>query len=380
MMYWATDNDIVGGIWRANLDGSGQTPLIQGHQGGARGIALDLAGGQIYWTDGSNQILRANLDGTSQTTLVNDQGHPVFIALDLLGGKMYWGDVNSNEIQRANLDGSGQEILVRNLMLPGGIALDVANGQMYWIDNQGVQQHGQDIRRANLDGSGQTILLNRLSLPRGIALDLRVPLLSRFQITAAPTAVAGTPFDVTVTALDSSGNLDSSYQGTVSFSSTDPYPGVLPATYTFTTSDQGSHTFSGGVTLFTAGTQTLAAQDTATSALTGSATVTVVAASASQFLVTGPAAAVSGTAFDVRLVALDPYGNVDMNYAGTMTWTSSDTDPGVVLPPNYTFQPTDNGMVTFSGGVTLITLGNQTLTAADTVSGISGSASVTVGP
>jgi hypothetical protein len=124
----------------------------------------------------------------------------------------------------------------------------------------------------------------------------------------------------------------------------------------------------------------LTVQDTADSSLKGSATVAVVAAPASQLLSTAPANVVSGTPFDVILTALDPYANVDMNYSGTVTWTSSDTDPGVLLPANYTFQPTDNGRVTFPGGVTLITFGNQTLTVTDAVSSITGSATVTVGP
>jgi hypothetical protein len=140
------------------------------------------------------------------------------------------------------------------------------------------------------------------------------------------------------------------------------------------------HTFSGGVTFFTAGTQTLTVQDTADNSLTGNATVAVVAAPASQLLITAPANAVSGTPFDVMLTALDPYANVDTNYGGTVTWTSSDPDPGVLLPAAYTFQPTDNGMVTFPAGVTLITLSSQTLTATDTVSGITGSATILVAP
>jgi sugar lactone lactonase YvrE len=203
---------------------------------------------------------------------------------------------------------------------------------------------------------------------------------SRLHITAASSAVSGTAFDITVTALDPFGNIDTTYQGTVTFTSSDTYPGLLPADYTFTSGDQGMHTFSGGVTFFTAGAQTLTAQDTTDSTLTGSATVSVVAAPASQLLIAAPANAVSGAPFDVTLAALDPYGNVDTNYGGTVTWTSSDPDSGVLLPADYTFQSTDNGMVTFPGGVTLITLGNQTLTAADTLSGISGNASVTVGP
>ena len=105
----------------------------------------------------------------------------------------------------------------------------------------------------------------------------------------------------------------------------------MPANYTFTAADQGTHTFSGGATLFTAGAQTLTVQDTANSSLTASATVSVVAAPASQFVVAAPATVVPGTPFDITLAAVDPYGNVDMNYAGTVAWTTSDTDPGVVL-------------------------------------------------
>jgi hypothetical protein len=101
---------------------------------------------------------------------------------------------------------------------------------------------------------------------------------SRFLITAAPTAVSGMPFDITITALDPSGNIDTSYQGTVTFSTTDPDSGVvLPADYTFTTrdgGDNGVHSFSGGATLVTLGDQTLTATDLA-SGITGSTTVTV---------------------------------------------------------------------------------------------------------
>jgi acyl-CoA thioesterase I len=88
----------------------------------------------------------------------------------------------------------------------------------------------------------------------------------------------------------------------------------------------------------------------------------------------------SGTPFDVMITALDPSGNVDTNYTGMVTWASSDTDPGVILPTDYTFQANDNGTHTFTAGVTLIASGNQSLTATQTASGITGSAPVTVGP
>jgi hypothetical protein len=101
---------------------------------------------------------------------------------------------------------------------------------------------------------------------------------SRLHITAAPTAVSGTAIDITITALDPNGNMDPAYQGTVTFSTTDPDSGVvLPADYTFTTGDGGDngvHTFSGGVTLNTLGNQTLTVRDTG-SGITGGLTIGV---------------------------------------------------------------------------------------------------------
>jgi hypothetical protein len=50
-----------------------------------------------------------------------------------------------------------------------------------------------------------------------------------------------------------------------------------------------------------------------------------------------------------------------------------------VLPADYTFKPSDAGHVTFPGGVTLITPGDQTLTVTDKADNtLTGSAVVTV--
>jgi streptogramin lyase len=92
---------------------------------------------------------------------------------------------------------------------------------------------------------------------------------------------------------------------------------------------------------------------------------------------------VSGTPFDVTVTALDPYGNIDTNYQGTVTFSTTDSDSSVVLPADYMFTTGvggDNGVHTFPGGATLATVGDQTLTATDTASGITRSFTITVGP
>ena len=72
---------------------------------------------------------------------------------------------------------------------------------------------------------------------------------------------------MTVTADDAGGNVTTGYTGTVHFTSSDAQA-VLPANYTFTGGDAGTHIFS--VTLKTAGTQSITATDTVTGSITGS--------------------------------------------------------------------------------------------------------------
>ena len=62
-------------------------------------------------------------------------------------------------------------------------------------------------------------------------------------------------------------------------------------------------------------------------------------------------------------------GAVALGYTGTVTFSTSDLDPNVVVPADYTFAAADQGTHTFSGGFTLMTPGSQTLTATDTIAG-----------
>src|SRR5262249_19501690 len=88
--------------------------------------------------------------------------------------------------------------------------------------------------------------------------------------------IANTPFSVTVQARDRFENVVPSFLDGVSFSSTDPSPfKVLPGTYTFVAGDAGSHTFTNGFILITAGSQTLTAKDNAFATIKGTGTVTV---------------------------------------------------------------------------------------------------------
>ena len=165
-------------------------------------------------------------------------------------------------------------------------------------------------------------------------------------VLAAPTAeTAGTSFSLTVTAQNSSGATDTGYTGTIQFTSSDVQAG-LPANFTFTAADAGTYTFT--VTLKTAGSQSITATDTTTSAITGTLSgISVSPAPASQFVLSGlPSTTTAGVAQTVTVTAEDPYGNVATGYAGTVQFTSS--DPQASLPANYTFTAADQGVHVFS--------------------------------
>ena len=97
-------------------------------------------------------------------------------------------------------------------------------------------------------------------------------------MTATAPFVAGTPFQVTVTAKDAVFNVDRAYRGRVSIHSTDPSTPTPLAAYTLTATDRGSHTFT--VTLPTAGARVLTVRDTSCTTLTGSTGVTITTSTA----------------------------------------------------------------------------------------------------
>jgi hypothetical protein len=103
-------------------------------------------------------------------------------------------------------------------------------------------------------------------------------------------------------------------------------------------------------------------------------------ASASAFILTAPDTVTAGVPFDVTVTAVDPFGQVALGYTGPVSFATTDIDPAVVLPTAYTFTAADHGRHTFTGGFTLVTPGQQALTATDTGIGtLTGSLVITVG-
>jgi len=181
------------------------------------------------------------------------------------------------------------------------------------------------------------------------------------------TQTAGTAGTMTVTAKNFYGATATGYVGTIHFTSTDG-AAALPADYTFQVSDNGVHTFTSGITLNTAGTQSITVADSVTSSINGIQSGIIVAAGASAATLTVegfPTPQVAGTPGSVTVTAKTAGGSTATNYTGTVQFTS--TDGAVVLPTSYTFVTGDHGTHTFTSGVTLKTVGTQSVTATDTV-------------
>ena len=206
-IYWTNMGSLKGNdgaIDRADLDGSNVTSIVP--TGGTftpKQLQLDKKNGKLYWCDREGmRVMRCNLDGSKIETLVDtSQGDPrpgpdatkwcVGIALDVEGGKLYWtqkGSDNAGQgrIFRANLEiPKGQtpanrndiEVLYENLPEPIDLDLDIANRMMYWTD-RGDPPRGNSVNRAPMDVApgkniAPEIVVHDLMEGIGLFLDLK---------------------------------------------------------------------------------------------------------------------------------------------------------------------------------------------------------------
>jgi hypothetical protein len=194
----------------------------------------------------SGPDLAGNLGSLGHNLVGNSQGGSGFDPTDLLNVDPLLGPLQNN--------GGPTQTMA---LLVGSPALNAGDpGQLGVPDQRGVVRSG------------------------GVNIGAFQASATAFLLDAPATVTAGVPFDVTVTAVDPFGQVAVGYSGIVTFSTTDPGPGVvLPADYTFTLDDGGMHTFTdtglGEITLVTPGDQLLTVTDTADATITGSATVTV---------------------------------------------------------------------------------------------------------
>jgi DNA-binding beta-propeller fold protein YncE len=194
-LYWSDREGMR--VMRSNLDGSKIETLVDTSQGDARpgkdarkwcvGIALDVEGGNLYWTQkghekaGEGRIFRANLEIPKGQTSGNRKDievlfdglpEPIDLDLDFANRMMYWTDrgdpPRGNTVNRAPMDAApgnrkDPEIIFNHLMEGIGLSLDLKGSRMFLTDL------GGSVYSANLDGSNKKTLFVAQGNLSGIA-------------------------------------------------------------------------------------------------------------------------------------------------------------------------------------------------------------------
>src|SRR5579871_4322348 len=364
------------------LDGQwlpGTLSLPQNGVGSSAGLTLVITTpglhGIALYVEGPQKIFLNSL------TVTRTAPTPSLIRLVIFGlpSNTTAGDMGNVTVQATDADGNTAAGYLGTIHFTSSDPKAVFQGDYtFTAADAGTHTFSVVLRMAGIQNLSVTDTLTNKSTGSEGLIRVNPGVASSFVVSGFPSSItAGSPGTLTVTAMDAYGNIASGYLGTVHFMTSDSQ--VPPSDYTFRSGDNGTQTFP--IVLFTAGMQSITVTDTANSAVTGMQTGILIApAPANHFQVSAPSNAMPGIAFDVTVTATDPYSNVDTNYQGTITFSSSDSDPGVFLPPDYPFQPGDAGVASFPAGVTLITVGSQSLTITDTNTAITGSATISVVP
>jgi hypothetical protein len=343
------------------LDGATQTlPMLYGFPSGE---FHDIASGNNGFAAGTGYDLVTGL-GTPNADLIvpslvgNAAGQLEFG--QALPSSITAGDSFGSALTVAVEDPSGN-ILVNNnsnvtisilsgpagATLAGTITVPAVNGVATFSDLS-LNLSGSYTLRAT-DGpisSGSSSSINVTAAAAAMLAFTKLPA----KVNAAP--VVSLPISVVVE--DQFGNLVTSDNSTVTLA-INTGPGTLGGTPTVSTA-KGIATFS-DLSLITAGTYTLLATDgSLIRAISGN--ITINPAAITHFMLSAPAGATSGTAFNFVVTALDAFNNTATGYSGAVFFTSS--DKWAVLPAASTLT---SGVGTFSA--TLKTAGNQTIDATD---------------
>uniref|UniRef100_A0A9J8ABN9 Low density lipoprotein receptor-related protein 2a n=1 Tax=Cyprinus carpio carpio TaxID=630221 RepID=A0A9J8ABN9_CYPCA len=145
-IYWCDFSSTVAsqnGIHRIKPDGSGFQSIVTSGIGrnGIRGIAVDWAAGNLYFTNAfltETYIEVLRLNTTFRRVLLKTQvDMPRHIVVDPMNRYLFWADYGQTpKIERAFLDGSNRTVLVSSgIVTPRGLALDHRDGYIYWVDD-----------------------------------------------------------------------------------------------------------------------------------------------------------------------------------------------------------------------------------------------------
>src|SRR5262249_38527591 len=262
-------------IATGDFNGDGRADLAWADESaGAASVLLGYGDGtfpdtpQSYATDPfTNLVTVADLNGDGKSDLVTTNGNNTVSALLGTGDRTFQAAQNTvtghyvSSMAVADFTGDGKLDLVTANgdddtvgVLPGNGDGSFRNAQFTAFGSGLAAVATGDF---NGDGRADVAAADWIT---GVAVLLNTADWRTFQVSGFPSpTIAGAAHTVTVTALEGDGNPLLGYTGTVHFTSSDAQAG-LPANYTFTAADNGTHTFT--VTLKTAGTQSITVADT----------------------------------------------------------------------------------------------------------------------
>ncbi len=173
-IYWADQDQ----VWRANLDGSGAELVFSiGGTAFIQDLTLDPVGGYVYASDfsgmGQGQLLRATLDGEDLTVLRDGiEDGPVGLAVDSAGGRVYWTTFDifdgTGSVNWTSLDGATWDTLWTGDDNFDDLVIDAEHGMLYWTAIDVLSNTG-NIQRMAFDGSAHEVFSYDGRIPAGIA-------------------------------------------------------------------------------------------------------------------------------------------------------------------------------------------------------------------
>lgn len=197
----------------------------------------------------------------------------------------------------------------------------------------------------------------------------------RLELAAPPQVTAHETVNVIIRAVTATGNLDTSFNGSVAVFADDPQAVGVPVTRVMTGGQAAV-----GLILVKQGNTTLSAFVSDRPGIKGATSVNVQPTTGvvSTLSVEAPVSVFPGLGFALTVTAQDQFGNPVTTFQGSVGFTS--TDPFAKLPAAEAFTKSDAGVRRFS--VTLFSEGEQVITAkvVSGTSGASGTATVRVLP